>query len=57
MARPSKHDGAVFKRNDGKIRFGLPTEIGKVSDIRESTFTEDWQEAQAQTPRAASSQR
>jgi integrase len=45
MARPSKHDGAVFKRNDGKILWiRYRDRDGK--QIRESTFTEDWQEAQ-----------
>ena len=45
MARPSKHDGAVFKRNDGKILWiRYRDREGKL--VRESTFTEDWQEAQ-----------
>jgi len=45
MARPSKHDGAVFKRNDGKILW-ITYRNREGKRIRESTFTEDWQEAQ-----------
>src|SRR5277367_3298051 len=45
MARPSKHDGAVFKRNDGKILW-ITYRDRSGKRIRESTFTEDWQEAQ-----------
>ena len=45
MARPSKHDGAVFKRNDGKILW-IRYRDRDGRQIRESTFTEDWQEAQ-----------
>ena len=45
MARPSKHDGAVFKRNDGKILW-ITYRDRDGKRIRESTFTEDWQEAQ-----------
>ena len=45
MARPSKHDGAVYKRNDGRILWmSYRDRSGK--RIRESTFTEDWDEAQ-----------
>ncbi len=45
MARPSKHDGSVYKRNDGKILWiTYRNRDGK--RIRESAFTEDWQEAQ-----------
>ena len=47
MARPSKHDGSVYRRNDGKILWiTYRDRIGR--RIRESTFTEDWQEAQRQ---------
>src|ERR1700674_30895 len=45
MARPSKHDGAVFKRNDGKILW-ITYRNREGKRIRESTLTEDWQEAQ-----------
>ena len=45
MARPSKHDGAVYKRNDGKILW-ITYRDRDGKRIRESTFTEDWQEAQ-----------
>jgi integrase len=45
MARPSKHDGSVYKRNDGKILWmQYRDRDGKL--VRESTYTEDWQEAQ-----------
>jgi excisionase family DNA binding protein len=40
-----KHDGAVFKRNDGKILW-ITYRNREGKRIRESTFTEDWQEAQ-----------
>ena len=45
MTRPSKHDGAVFKRNDGKILW-ITYRNREGKRIRESAFTEDWQEAQ-----------
>jgi integrase len=45
MARPSKHDGSVFKRNDGKILW-IRYRDREGNRVRESTFTEDWQEAQ-----------
>jgi integrase len=45
MARPSKHDGAVYKRNDGKILW-ITYRDRDGKRVRESTFTEDWQEAQ-----------
>ena len=45
MARPSKHDGAVFRRNDGKILW-IRYRDREGNRVRESTFTEDWQEAQ-----------
>ena len=45
MARPSKHDGAVYKRNDGKILW-ITYRDRSGKRVRESTFTEDWQEAQ-----------
>ena len=45
MARPSKHDGVVYKRNDGRILWmSYRDRSGK--RIRESTFTENWDEAQ-----------
>ena len=44
MARPSKHDGVVYQRNDGRILWmSYRDRSGK--RIRESTFTEDWDEA------------
>jgi integrase len=45
MARPSKHDGCVYRRNDGKILW-ITYRDRNGRRIRESTFTEDWQEAQ-----------
>ena len=45
MARPSKHDGVVYKRNDGKILW-MAYRDRNGRRIRESTFTEDWEEAQ-----------
>ena len=45
MARPSKHDGAVFRRNDGKILW-IRYRDREGNRVRESTFTEDWPEAQ-----------
>jgi len=47
MARPSKHDGVVYQRNDSKIwwmRYRDKTGCSRL----ESTQTEDWQEAQRQ---------
>ena len=45
MARPSKHDGSIYPRNDGKALWMVYRDRnGK--RIRESTFTDDWQEAQ-----------
>ena len=45
MARPSKHDGSIYPRNDGKVLWMVYRDRnGK--RIRESTFTEDWEEAQ-----------
>jgi integrase len=44
MARPRKHDGGVYKRPGTKVFWmSYPDREGK--RIRESTFTEDWQEA------------
>jgi integrase len=44
MARPKKHDGVVYKRSDTKVLWmSYLDRNGK--RIRESTFTEDWQEA------------
>jgi integrase len=45
MARPKKHDGVVYKRNDGKILW-ITYRDRDGKRIRESTFTEDWQDAQ-----------
>ena len=45
MARPSKHDGSIYPRNDGKALWMVYRDRnGK--RIRESTFTDDWPEAQ-----------
>jgi integrase len=44
MARPRKHDGVVYKRSGTKVLWMCyPDRDGK--RIRESTFTQDWQEA------------
>ena len=44
MARPRKHDGVVYKRPNTKVLWmSYLDRAGK--RIRESTFTEDWQEA------------
>ena len=45
MPRPSKHDGVVYKRNDGKILW-MAYRDRNGRRIRESTFTGDWEEAQ-----------
>src|SRR5580692_184046 len=45
MARPSKHDGSVYKRKDGKILW-ITYRDRDGKRIRESAFTEDWQQAQ-----------
>jgi len=45
MARPSKHDGSVYRRNDGKILW-ITYRDRHGQRIRESAFTEDWQQAQ-----------
>jgi hypothetical protein len=45
LARPSKHDGSIYPRKDGTILWMVYRDrSGK--RIRESTNTEDWQEAQ-----------
>src|SRR6266567_5847975 len=44
MARPRKHDGVVYSRAGSKVLWmSYPDQHGK--RIRESTFTQDWQEA------------
>src|SRR3984893_14508214 len=44
MARPRKHDGVVYKRGGTKaLWMSYLDRAGK--SIRESTFNEDWQEA------------
>src|SRR3989449_8165341 len=44
MARPRKHDGVVYKRPSTKVLWmSYPDRNGK--RIRESTLTQDWQEA------------
>ena len=45
MPRPSKHDGSIYPRKDGKVLWMVYRDrSGK--RIRESTNTDDWQEAQ-----------
>ena len=45
MARPSKHDGSIYARKDGKTLWMVYRDrSGK--RIRESTFTDNWEEAQ-----------
>lgn len=45
MPRPSRHDGSIYPRKDGKVLWMVYRDRnGK--RIRESTNTEDWQEAQ-----------
>jgi site-specific recombinase XerC len=45
LARPSRHDGSIYPRKDGKVLWMVYRDRnGK--RIRESTYTEDWQEAQ-----------
>lgn len=46
MARPSKHDGSIYTRKDGKVVLWMVYRDRGGQRIRESTFTEDWQEAQ-----------
>ena len=47
MARPSKHDGVVYRRNDSNIWWMLYRDRSGCRRL-ESTHTEDWQEAQRQ---------
>ena len=44
MSKPQKHDGVVYSRNDGKI-FWICYRDRTGKRCRESTGTEDWQEA------------
>jgi len=45
LARPRRHDGSIYPRKDGKVLWMVYRDRnGK--RIRESTYTEDWQEAQ-----------
>ena len=46
MARPSKHDGAIYPRKDRQGLVDASIVTGTESAIRESTNTDDWQEAQ-----------
>ena len=46
MARPSKHDGAFSNVTTAKILVDALPGSGRVSRHRESTYTEDWEEAQ-----------
>ncbi len=45
MARPSKHDGVVYRRGDSKI-WWMRYRDASGSRRLESTGTEDWDEAQ-----------
>jgi len=45
LARPSKHDGSIYPRKDGKVLWMVYRDRNG-RRIRESTNTEDWQEAQ-----------
>jgi integrase len=45
LARPSKHDGSIYPRKDGKVLWMVYRDRSG-ERIRESTFIEDWQEAQ-----------
>jgi integrase len=45
LARPSKHDGSIYPRKDGKVLWMVYRDRNG-RRIRESTLTEDWQEAQ-----------
>jgi integrase len=45
MGRPSKHDGSLFKRDDSKVWWMRYRDKDGVRQ-RESTLTEDWEEAQ-----------
>jgi hypothetical protein len=47
MARPSKHDGVVYRRNDSNIWWMRYRDNSGCRRL-ESTRTEDWQEAQRQ---------
>ena len=47
MARPSRHDGVVYRRNDSKIWWMRYRDKSGCRRL-ESTQTEDWQEAQRQ---------
>jgi hypothetical protein len=44
LARPSKHDGVVYRRNDGKIWWMRYRDASGTRRL-ESTNTEDWDEA------------
>jgi len=45
LPRPSKHDGSIYPRKDGKVLWMVYRDRNG-RRIRESTKTEDWQEAQ-----------
>jgi integrase len=45
MGRPSKHDGSLFKRDDSKVWWMRYRDKNGIRQ-RESTLTEDWEEAQ-----------
>ena len=47
MARPSKHDGVVYRRNDSKVWWMRYRDRSGGRRL-ESTHTEDWQDAQRQ---------
>ena len=52
MARPSRHDGVIYQRNDSKIWWMRYRDQNGCRRL-ESTQTEDWQEAQRQIARTA----
>ena len=47
MARPSKHDGVVYRRKDSNVWWMRYRDKSGCRRL-ESTHTEDWQEAQRQ---------
>ena len=53
MSRPIKHDGTVFRRKGTRFYWISYRELDGTLH-KESTFTEDWQEAQKKATRAAS---
>ena len=56
MPRSRVHDGVVFRRKVSRLRWIRYRDRNGVRR-RESTLTEDWNEAQKETQRQASGQR